>query len=144
VVLLPRVWGFDSIEAWLKGNFWGRDAAEIVESDWEDHTGRSRYASTAGGYYATRLSVLEHLLAIGRQATAIVHREVTDAYTAPLGVWVVRETSRLAMQSKGLEFEDLDAALRHVDRHALLKTWRTHAKLLQRIREQPTLDRFAG
>ena len=142
VLLLPRVWGFDSIEAWLKGNFWGRDAAEIVEEDWEDHDGRSKYAATAGGYYATRLSVLEHLVRIGRQATAVVHREITDAYTTPLGVWVVRETCGLAMQSKGLVFEDMDAALRHIDRHALLKTWQAHAKLLERVRTQRSLDSF--
>jgi DNA repair protein NreA len=142
ILLLPRVWGFDSVEAWLKGNFWSRDAAEIVEADWEDFDGRSKYAATAGGYYATRLAVLEHLLTLGRQATAIVHREITDAYTTPLGVWVVRETSRLALQQKGLMFEDLDAALRHIDRHALLKSWQHHAALLKRVRLQSSLDSF--
>jgi hypothetical protein len=142
VLLLPRVWGFECIEAWLKGNFWGRDAAEIVESDWEDHTGRSAYASTAGGYYATRLPVLEHLLKIGRQATAIALREVTDEYTTPLGVWVVRETTRLALEQKGLVFEDVASALRHVDRHARLKTWQAHASLLERVRRQRSLDAF--
>lgn len=142
VLLLPRVWGFDSIEAWLKGNFWSRDAASIVEADWEDHTGRTAYASTAGGYYATRLSVLEHLVKIGRQATAVVLREITDAYTTPLGVWVVRETCRLALESKPLVFEDVESALRHIDRLALLKGWQTHAALLRQARTQRTLGDF--
>ena len=142
VLLLPRVWGFDSIEAWLKGNFWSRDADGIVEADWEDHDGRTTYAATAGGYYATRLSVLEHLVAMGRQATAIVLREITDAYTTPLGVWVVRETCSLAMQAKPLLFEDVDSALRHVDRHALLKGWQAHAHLLRQVRTQRSLDAF--
>lgn len=142
VLLLPRVWGFDSIEAWLKGNFWGRDAAAIVEADWEDHDGRTTYASTAGGYYATRLSVLEHLVTLGRQATAIVLREITDEYTTPLGVWVVRETCRLAMESKPLVFEDVEAALRHIDRHALLKEWQAHAQLLKAVRSQRSLTEF--
>jgi DNA repair protein NreA len=142
VLLLPRVWGFDSIEAWLKGNFWSRDAASIVEADWEDHTGRTTYAATAGGYYATRLSVLEHLLAIGRQATAIVLREITDAYTTPLGVWVVRETCKLALASKPLVFEDTASALRHIDRHAILKGWQANAALLKRVRSQRTLPEF--
>lgn len=140
ILLVPRVWGFESIEAWLKGNFWGRDAAEIVEADWEDHTGRTEYASTAGGYYATRLSVLEFLLRIKRQATAIVLREITDAYTTPLGVWVVRETARLATESKGLVFEDIASALRHIDRHARLKTWQAHAEFLAQTRHQRSLD----
>ncbi|MEK6976685.1 MAG: Nre family DNA repair protein [Candidatus Thermoplasmatota archaeon] len=142
VLLLPRVWGFECIEAWMKGNFWSRDAAEIVESDWEDHTGRTAYASTAGGYYATRVSVLEHLVKIGRQATAIVLREITDAYTTPLGVWVVRETTRLATEQKGLVFEDTASALRHIDRHARLKTWQAHAPLLERTQRQRSLEAF--
>ena len=142
VLLLPRPWAFDSIEAWLKGNFWSRDAAAIVEADWEDHTGRTTYASTAGGYYATRLSVLEHLVALRRQATAVVLREITDGYTTPLGVWVVRETSRLALQSKPLVFEDLESALRHMDRHALLKGWQASAQLLRRVRAQRTLGEY--
>lgn len=142
VLLLPRVWSYELVEAWLKGNFWGRDAAEIVESDWEDHTGRTAYAATAGGYYATRLPVLEHLVKIGRQATAIVLREVTDEYTTPLGVWVVRETTRFATEQKPLVFEDVDSALRHIDRHARLKTWQAHAPLLERTRRQRSLDAF--
>ncbi len=142
VLLLPRVWSYECIEAWLKGNFWSRDAPAIVESDWEDHTGRTTYATTAGGYYACRLPILEHLLGLGRQAAAIVLREITDAYTTPLGVWVVRETTRLAMQAKPLVFEDVGAALRHIDRQARLKTWQAHAPLLERLRQQRSLDAF--
>lgn len=147
VLLVPRVWGFDSIEAWLKGNFWmsGRPQAPqaVVGEDWEDHEGRTTYASTAGGYYATRLSVLEHMVATRRQATAIVLREITDDYTTPLGVWVVRETARLAMESKRLVFEDLESALRHVDRHSLHKSWRHDARLLEQVQRQRTLDHFS-
>lgn len=142
VLLLPRVWGFDSIEAWLKGNFWSRDAAAVTEEDWEDHTGRTAYATTAGGYYATRLAVLEHLVALGRQATAVVLREITDAYTTPLGVWVVRETCKAALAAKPLAFEDAAAALRHVDRHALHKDWSRHAELLRRVLAQRSLDAY--
>jgi hypothetical protein len=142
VLLLPRIWGFDSIEAWLKGNFWSRDAAAIAEEDWEDHTGRTTYATTAGGNYATRLSVLEHMVETGRQATAIVLREITDAYTTPLGVWVVRETCKAALASKPLVFEEAEAALRHVDRHAILKGWRHHAELLRQVQAQRSLDSY--
>lgn len=140
ILLVPRVWGFDSLEVWMKGSFWSREV--VAEEDFEDHDGRTTYAATAGGYYATRLSVLEHLIAIKRQATAIVLREITDAYTTPLGVWVVRETAKLALSSRPLEFEDLDSALRHVDRHALHKDWRRHARLLERIKTQRSLDAY--
>lgn len=142
VMLLPRVWAYESIEAWLKGNFWSRDAAEIVEADREDHTGRTTYAATAGGYYATRVAVLEYLVSIRRQATAIVLREITDAYTTPLGVWVVREATRKALAAKPLVFEDAAAAARHIDRHALLKSWQAHAELFAMSQRQRSLDAF--
>ncbi len=148
-LLLPRVWGFESIEAWLKGSFWASSgmplaegASGIVEADWEDHAGRTTYAATAGGYYATRLAVLEHMIATGRQATAIVLREITDDYTTPLGVWVVREVSRLTMAARPLVFEDVESALRHIDRHCQFKTWQAHADLLARCRLQRTLESY--
>ncbi len=160
VLLLPRPWGFDNIEVWLKGSFWaggrtdashdahppdgpGRSVAVVPAEDWEDHRGRTTYATnTTGGYYATRLSVLEHLVGLRRQATAIVLREITDEYTTPLGVWVVRETCKVALESPGLVFEDLGAALRHMDRRAYFKSWQHHAELLRRLRQQSTLDVF--
>ncbi len=150
VLLLPRSWGFDNIEVWLKGSFWagaggsGASWAGVVPAeDWEDHRGRTAYAeNTTGGYYATRLSVLEHLVGIGRQATAVVLREITDEYTTPLGVWVVRETCKLALDRPGLVFEDLPSALRHMDRRAHFKPWQAHASLLDRLRRQTTLDAY--
>lgn len=140
ILLLPRVWGYDNIEAWLKGSFWARDT--VATADWEDHRGRTTYARTAGGYYAARLPILEWMADHRRQATAICLREITDEYTTPLGVWVVREAARKAMASKPLVFEDTDAALRHMDRHAKHKRWQADAELLQRIRKHPTLEAF--
>ncbi len=143
VILVPRPWGFDNVEVWLKGAFWAREV--VPAEDWEDYGGRTTYAAnTTGGYYATRLSVLEHLTdVLHRQATAIVLREITDEYTTPLGVWVVREACRRAMQAKPLIFEELEAALRHVNRHAHFKQWQQHAELLQRVKRQTTLDRYS-
>lgn len=141
VLLLPRVWSFELVEVWLKGSFWAREVTPAV--DWEDHRGRTAYASnTTGGYYATRLPVLEHLVDRQRQATAVVLREITDAYTTPLGVWVVREGCRRALAQKGLQFEDMESALRHIDRHARWPRWRAHSGLLPRLRKQTSLDRF--
>lgn len=140
ILLLPRVWSYDNIEAWLKGSFWARQT--VASADWEDHRGRTTYARTAGGYYAARLPILEWMADRRRQATAICLREITDEYTTPLGVWVVREACRKAMQAKPLEFKDMESALRHMDRHALHKRWRADAELLQRIRQQPVLESF--
>jgi hypothetical protein len=140
ILLLPRVWGYDNLEVWLKGSFWAREVVSLT--DWEDHRGRTTYAKTAGGYYAARLPILEWMIANRRQATAICLREITDEYTTPLGVWVVREACRRAMESKPLIFEDIESATRHIDRHAIHKGWQQDAELLQRIRSQPTIEAF--
>ncbi len=144
VMLLPGPWGFELAESWLKGSFWTGDRVAAAPSvDWEDHRGRSTYAAnTTGGYYASRLPVVEHMHRIRRQATAIVLREITDAYTTPLGVWVVRETCRRAMAAKGLVFEDTESALRHMVRHARSQDWPAHMTLLPRIRHQRRLEEF--
>ncbi|HET6397932.1 MAG TPA: Nre family DNA repair protein, partial [Candidatus Thermoplasmatota archaeon] len=142
VLLLPGPWGLDLAEAWM-GGFWARGTWQ-VEEDFEGPAGRTTYAATAGGYYATKVSVLEHLAERRRQATALVVREVTPAYTTPLGVWVVRETTRLAMQQRPLVFEDVEAALAHMDRHAQLKPWRVHMRLLRAMRTQTRLDAFGS
>ncbi|MHB8634407.1 MAG: Nre family DNA repair protein [Thermoplasmatota archaeon] len=141
VLFVPRIWGFESIEVWMGGP-WSRGTV-VPEADWEDHTGRTTYAKTAGGYYATRLVVLEHLAARRRQATAIVLREIDETYTTPLGVWVVREACRRALESRPLVFEDVDSALRHIDRRARWKPWRTATELLGTVRRQRLLDSYA-
>lgn len=146
VLMWPRSWAFESVEAWMKGNFWtqGRaPVAPIVETDHEDHRKRKTYAATAGGYYATRLAVLEHLHHRRRQAGVLVVREITDAYTAPLGVWVVREVARAALARKPLVFGDIASATRHLDRRLRLASWRAHATAFARFACEPRLDDFA-
>ncbi|MCJ7450432.1 MAG: hypothetical protein MUP58_01695, partial [Candidatus Nanohaloarchaeota archaeon QJJ-9] len=74
--------------------------------------GRTSYAEeTAGGYYAARLGVLEKLRKKQRQAKALVLREVTDEYWAPLGVWVVRETVREALEKEPINPESFKKAV---------------------------------
>lgn len=147
ILLLPGPWGFDYIEAWGKGSFWHLGTATrtelTVSNDWEGPEGRSQYASeTAGGYYAARLPILEWMVRYKRRATAIVIREITDAYTTPLGVWVVRESCRRATQAKALPFGDVESGLRHLDRRTHVANWREQMGYLDRFLAQATLDRF--
>jgi len=46
-----------------------------------------------------------------RQATALLVREISEKYWAPLGVWVVREVAREALLRPPRKFETLEAAL---------------------------------
>ena len=93
---------------------------------------KKQYSSLAGGYYAARLAVLEHLAGQGRQAGVLAVREISEAYWAPLGVWVVREVARKAMRSPPARFASLGEAMAEMEKR--IKTpagqWRKEAQLL--------------
>jgi hypothetical protein len=125
------------IEAWYEGDAWQ------VGHDMEGYGGRTAYVEqVAGAYYAARLSVLEHLQRIRRQASVFVYREITDEYWAPLGVWVIREAVRTAMQGKPLVFGDLASAMRHMARRSRTQEWVKTAVLPREARAQTTLKEF--
>jgi len=72
-----------------------------ASTDFESFFGRKTYAhATAGGYYATRLPILEYLSEKKRQASVLAIRLETPSYWAALGVWVVRESVRKSMEKK--------------------------------------------
>ncbi|MCU4754430.1 Nre family DNA repair protein [Halobacteria archaeon AArc-curdl1] len=103
VILAPGTWEFELVEMKSPGSIWNPDPAGNVwmASAAEGYEGRSSYVEeTAGAYYAARLGVLEHLESIGRQATCLVLREVSDDYWAPVGVWQVRESVRNAFDGE--------------------------------------------
>lgn len=138
VMLFPDVWGYELFET-LAGR-------SDYTTDYEPYEGRRQYVNeTAGGYYAARLAVLEKLRDIKRQASVLVVRVITDDYTLPLGVWVVRQAVRKALESSPVSFPSSSPMLKHVSelisasfRHdvsgifsksILLKKFRTQKKL---------------
>ena len=99
IVLTPGQWEFELVEMKAPGSVWNpnTESGYWLASASEGYEGRTQYVDeTAGAYYASRLGVLEHLVDEGRQAKALVLREVTDDYWAPVGVWQVRESVRNA------------------------------------------------
>jgi hypothetical protein len=103
VVLAPGAWEFELVEMKSPGSVWNPDPAGDIwmASAYEEYVGRSDYVDeTAGAYYAARLGVLEHLNERGRQAKALVLREVSDDYWAPVGVWQIRESVRNAFDGE--------------------------------------------
>ncbi|MFT4310829.1 MAG: hypothetical protein ACMXYC_04305 [Candidatus Woesearchaeota archaeon] len=91
-------------------------------TDYESHAGRTSYAQqTAGGYYACRLSVVQHLAHIKKQASVLVLRFITDEYHTPLGVWVVRQAVRNAMQQPPIVFSDKELLVKFVKAYAQKK-----------------------
>ncbi|MBI3840402.1 MAG: hypothetical protein HY297_00345 [Thaumarchaeota archaeon] len=98
-ILLPEPWRFEWIEAWFPNTTWNQfTSAPYMIGDYEEYSGRSRYAKVGGCYYSTRLAVAEALDREGRQAAAIVLRETYPGLIMPLGVWNVRESIRELMR----------------------------------------------
>ncbi|MDD3246761.1 MAG: Nre family DNA repair protein [Methanosarcina sp.] len=143
VLILPRAYSFELIEIWLPKTVWSGESSWIGE-DSEGLEGKKGYSPLAGGYYAARLPVLEYLTEIKRQASVFVLREITPDYWAPLGVWVVREGMRKALQNPPKSFDSLETAISDLTER--VKTpkleWVQQAKMLSNFRFQTTLDSF--
>lgn len=107
VLLMPGAWEYEQFETMVYANRWG-DISEEYEPYW----GRSDYASRqGGGYYAARLGVVEGLQKLGRQARAVLFREIGEGYAIPCGVWEVRENVRHAFLGRAEKFGSLKEAL---------------------------------
>ncbi len=154
VLLLPGPWTFEMVEAWMvsqqvevpteDGTRWELRRGLKVLSDWEPYDGRTSYADdVTGAYYAARLSVLEHLVERGRQASVLVMREITDAYFAPAGVWVIREGVAKAMGNDPRTPETLEGALGLVTKENVQRVeWGAHSKVVDLQRHQTRLADF--
>lgn len=110
VILFPDVWSYELFEAYVPDNYNGQELS--YTTDYESNDGRKDYAENcAGGYYAARLSVLEHLNEKKRQAAALCLRFITDEYSVPLGVWVMQNACRNAMKNKLAEFSSKEETI---------------------------------
>ena len=134
VLLMPRAWSYEAMEAWYPGTAWNQDGRSIILfSDWEDYEGRTTYAKIGGCYYAARLAVGELLMKERRQATAIVLREAHPGYIMPVGVWQVRENVRNAMKQSPIKCDTLDEALARIASQFQIpiQSWIRRSQLLQ-------------
>ncbi len=106
IMLFPNIWSYELFELYLPKSSWNPSGEIKASTDYENYNGRKEYASaTAGGYYASRLPIIEYLNSIKKQASVLVIRIETPSYWAGLGVWVVRESVRKALAHK-LTFSD--------------------------------------
>jgi len=136
VLLSPRNWQYELIEAWYPNTVWNPLGQEtLMYSDSEGFEGRTTYASIGGCYYAARFAVGEYLTGIRRQAAVTILREAHPGYILPVGVWNVRENVRNAFRQVPNSFETLQDMLFHasqrleipmsrwIQKSALLKDW---------------------
>jgi DNA repair protein NreA len=108
ILFFPSEFNFELFELYLPRSSWNPSSEVKASTDSETYSGRKTYASnTAGGYYATRLPILEYLNRIKRQASVLAIRIETPTYWAGLGVWVVRESVRKSLNNEHFEFDDM-------------------------------------
>ncbi|MBI3190471.1 hypothetical protein HYZ41_02085 [archaeon] len=115
VMMMPTEWQYEFLEAFA--HVFGSE--EMLFVDWEGFEGRKTYAGMGGCYYSARLAVAEKLKKMNKQAGALVFRESYHGYV-PLGVWLVREHVRAAMNSQPKNFADFDSALSYIYSKLLL------------------------
>ncbi|MCK4647664.1 hypothetical protein KAT24_01910 [Candidatus Pacearchaeota archaeon] len=121
IMLFPNVWSYELFELYLPGSSWNPGTEIKASTDFENYYGRKNYATaTAGGYYASRLPIIEYLNKIKRQASVLVIRIETPSYWAALGVWVVRESVRKALQ-KNIEFDSREELIESVKQIGKIK-----------------------
>ncbi|MFP4195986.1 MAG: hypothetical protein ACLFSN_04440 [Candidatus Woesearchaeota archaeon] len=99
ILFLPGPWSFELFEMAVPHCIYNSTDEVTITQDYEFQQGRKKYASnTSGAYYAAKLAALEKCRQEKMQARVIVFRVITKRYTVPLGVWVVREGVRMALE----------------------------------------------
>lgn len=147
ILLAPGNWEFELVECKAPGSVWNPDPERgmWISADREGYEGRTSYVEeTAGGYYAARLGVLEHLNERDRQASVLVLRHVTPEYWGPTGVWQVRETVRNAFEGEPGEAESFGGALRELVPKLPVSLARLRRKSSLAAGVQSQLSAFSG
>jgi hypothetical protein len=122
IMLFPDVWSFELFELYYPGSSWNPSSEMKASTDYESFEGRKSYASNCvGGYYATRFPITEYLKSIKRQASVLVIRLETPSYWAALGVWVVRESVRKALDCGAMKFETKKELIDNIKKIAKIK-----------------------
>jgi len=153
ILLFPGKFLYEMNEVWAPNTLWNisldgnyRRLTPQIMTDYEFYSGRKNYASNiTGAYYAARKEVVEYLYNIRRQARVLVFREVQGGYVVPLGVWVIRETVKNAMNTTTpLIIDNFDDAIVKMAEGFMvnLKYWKKSSKIIPFIKTQRTIDSF--
>ncbi len=118
ILLAPAQWSLEMVEVWLPHSVWMRGEKPYIYRVYEYWDGKAN--DMDGGYYAIRLPLLEALEERRRQAAAIVVREVTPSYYAPVGSWQIRESIRNALRRKPLKPRSIEEAVKILDELTIL------------------------
>ncbi len=145
VIMLPREWCYELIEAWYPKTIWNPNGTNIeIFGDHEFFDGRKEYPSIGGCYHAARLAVNELLNKERRQAGVVILREAHPGYILPVGVWNVRQAVRAAVQNKPLIFKSLKEVFENISKkmEIPLKRWLDTSAVLKDELQQKKLKDF--
>ena len=135
--MLPENYSFEVIEISLKSSG--------IWKDYEGFFGRKDYASdVTGAYYSNMVALTEYLEKIKHQASCLVIRQVSQEYTSPLGVGILRQTSREAFSKPPETFLTLSDALESIQTRLKIpiETYTRESKILENYKKQNRLDRW--
>lgn len=163
-ILTPESWRFEWIEAWFEPDLLATSFPDVnmltdvdtidyvspggyhpvMLGDSEGFRGRKTYARPGGCYYSARLAVSEYLDSIGKQAGAIMLREIHPGYIMPVGVWNVRESLRALLKTKYESFDTMDSALNYVTTIFEIpkRSWIETSDVLQRAYFQRKINQY--
>lgn len=144
-LFLPGNFSFETIEAWLPSSTFNINQKISFSQDYEGFNGRKKYAyNVTGGYYAMRLPTTEYLTKIKRQASILIFREIHPEYYAPLGVGIVRETTRRAFKNKPKHFNTIEDAMKYIKEKISTPIEKLKQKswLLNNYKKQKTLKEY--
>ena len=138
VILFPRRWMFEMIEAWYSNGIIG------FGSDYEDARGIKHPPHIAGAYFAGKLAVSEYLLKNKIQSGVLIFREIRPEYSIPVGVWQVREGIREAMKTTPIVISDFNNAIEIAATKTSVskKEWIKNGKIIELIRQKTLADYF--
>jgi hypothetical protein len=136
-IFLKGPWSFELLETWNRD----KESVFMGNGDYEFYGGRKDYVkNTAGAYYAVRLAVLEKLMEMKMQYSVVVVREILPEYFVPLGVWVVREGARKAIQGEFATTYDKLTAISMAKANMLFPAnFERRSKIITMMRTQTTL-----
>lgn len=145
-LLIPGKWCFEWMEAWFPRSTWNMFGSEVaIEGDYELFTAnRDTYASIGGCYYAARLATAEYLEKIGRQAIAVVLREIYPGFDIPIGVWFVREQLRAMYREDPIYVDSLEESFKIIDKVSRIgaNKWVEKSYILRKLIKEKKLDRY--
>ncbi len=146
IMMVPATWKYELMEAWFPNSAWNPGRNIALVNDYEGFKGRKTYASIGGCYYAGRNMIGQYLDNEQKQASIVIMRETYPGQDMPMGVWLVREMIRKALQFPYMKFDTKKDAFDYIKERLLIAPdyWKKHSGVfnMQNEKIQYNLNQF--